>query len=131
VRVGHEVAPANPQLVTVLLGANDAIYGFPESRERKALSKLIDELLVTTDAEILILGPTPITDKPGVPEAYDALYAKIAAAKRVAYLNLTPALGLLSKDDYKRAFADNVHWSEYGHKVLGKAVADYILELAK
>jgi len=131
IRVGHEVAPQRPDLVIVLLGANDAIYDFPKSRVEKAMSKLIDALIISTDAEILILGPTPISDKPGVPEGYDELYAKIAADKRVAYLNLTPALTILARDDYQRAFGDNVHLSEYGHRIVAKAVSEYILELAK
>ena len=131
VRVGHYVAAEEPDLVLVLLGANDAIGRFPETRVRRTMGYLIDALLSTTSAEVLILGPTPILDAPGVPESYGEMYADLAREKGVAALELTPAISILAAEDMKRAYGDNVHLSSYGHSVIGKAVGEHIIELAK
>ncbi len=131
VRIGHEVAPEKPDLVLVLLGANDAIYTFTDKRVKHTMSILIDELLRTTDADILLLGPSPIADKPGIPERYGKIYREIAEEKGIAYFDLAPVFSALADEDYRRAFADTVHLSEYGHKVAGKAVLDHILELVR
>ncbi len=130
VRVGHQVAPQDCDLVLVLLGANDAIYSFSEKRVRATMTILLDKLLRTTRADILLLGPTQVISKPGVPERYAAVYRDIASEKGVAFLDLSEALSLLAEDDFKRAFADHVHLSEYGHEVVSAAVLSHILELA-
>jgi len=131
VRTGHEVAAESPDLVIVLLGANDAFYDFPDSRVRATMNVLIDKLLETTNAEILLLGPTPISDKPGVPERYDKLYADIAAERGIAYLDLTKVFRALPTEDFQAAYADNVHWSQAGHRAAGTAVSDFISALYK
>lgn len=130
-RVGHQVAVRNPDLVLVLLGANDALYEFAHERVRHTMSLLLDRLIETTQADILLLGPTQITGKPGIPEGYGKIYEALAREKGVAYLDLSAALAALAKDDYKRALADNVHLSRYGHEVAGKAVLQHILETVK
>ncbi len=131
VRVGHQVAPQDGDLVIVLLGANDAIYEFGEARVRGTMSMLLDKLLEKTDAEILLLGPTQVISKPGVPEGYARLYREIAAEKGVAFLDCGEALALLAGDDFKRAFSDGVHLSEYGHEVISKAILSYLIGLAQ
>lgn len=132
VRIGHQVAPSKPDLVMVLLGANDAMYGFPDSRVRSTMSELIDRLIESAPgADVLILGPAPISDKAGIPERYDAVFEKLASERNVAYFNLTPPLKALDKADYKNVFADNVHWAAYGHEVVGRAILGYILGLSR
>ncbi|MHC4713154.1 MAG: CIA30 family protein [Planctomycetota bacterium] len=131
VRVGHQVVPHDCDLVLVLLGANDAMYAFSEARVRATMTILLDRLLETTRADILLLGPTQVISKPGVPEAYAAIYRDIAREKGVAFLNLSETLSLLAEEDFKRAFADAVHLSEYGHEVISEAVLSHILELAR
>lgn len=128
IRIGHEVAPENPDLVLVLLGANDAIYEFTDPRVRHTMATLLDRLIETTDADILLLGPTQITNKPGIPERYATVYEELARQKGVAYFNLAPSLSVLARDDYKRALADTVHLSQYGHQVIAKAVLERILQ---
>jgi len=129
-RIGHDVAARDPDLVTVYLGANDAFYDLTESRVRHTVWLLVDKLLETTDADILLLGPTQIAEKPGVPEAYGAVYAEIARERGVAFLDLSDVLSTLTEADFKRAFADNVHLSAYGHRVVGEAIVDFIVEKA-
>ena len=132
VRIGHQVAPERPDLVMVLLGANDAIYRFPDERVLSTMSILIDKLLETTSAEILLLGPGPCGEAPGVAEHYADVMAGLAAKKGVAYLSMSAAMGALSRADRATAFdGDNVHWSETGHKLMGRAVLDYIVGLAQ
>ena len=93
-----------PDLVLVLLGANDAIYTFTDKRVKHTMSILIDELLRTTDADILLLGPSPIADKPGIPERYGKIYREIAEEKGIAYFDLAPVFSALADEDYRRAF---------------------------
>lgn len=131
VRIGHQVAACNGDLVMVYLGANDAFYDFPERRVRRTMSLLVDKLLETTDADILILGPTQIVGKPGKPESYGEIYSEIAREKGVAYLDLSDALAVLAEPDFDRALADNVHLSPYGHEVIAQAILEFILEKAK
>lgn len=131
IRIGHKVAAEEPDLVLVLLGANDAIYLFPDSRVRRTMELLLDTLLETTDAEILLLGPTPILNKPGTPERYGQIYREIACEKKIAFLDLSPAMTILARTDYKRALADTVHLSAYGHEVIGKAIGEHIVEMVR
>ncbi len=129
IRIGHQVAAENPDLVIVLLGANDAIYEFPDARVRRTMSLLIDKLRGSTDAEILLLGPAPISDKPGIPERYGKVYADIAAEKGLAYSDTSKVFAGMPAGTYKGAFADNVHWSEGGHQAVGEAVGKYLTSL--
>lgn len=131
VRIGHQVAACNADLVMVYLGANDAFYDFPEQRVRHTMSLLLDKLLETTDADILLLGPTQIIGKPGVPESYGKIYSEVAREKGVAYLDLSDALAVLAEPDFDMALADNVHLSVYGHEVVGQAILEFILEKAR
>jgi lysophospholipase L1-like esterase len=132
VRIGHQVAPEKPDLVMVLLGANDAIYRFADERVQSTMSILIDKLLETTGAEILLLGPGPCGEAPGVAEHYAEILAGLAARKGVAYLSMSTAMGALTPADRAAVFnEDNVHWSETGHRLMGKAVLDYVAGLAQ
>jgi len=132
VRIGHQVAPENPDLVIVLLGANDAICNFADSRVEKTMAMLLDKLMETTHAEILLLGPSPCGEAPGVPERYARVFEGLAQRKGVAYLNLSVEMGKLSPEDFKAAYdSDGVHWSERGHAMMGKAVLDLLRGLAQ
>jgi lysophospholipase L1-like esterase len=95
------------------------------------MAQLVDALLCASEAEVLVLGPTPILDAPGVPESYGQAYWEVARDRGVAFVNLAPAISILAEEDMKRAYGDNVHLSAYGHSVIGKAVAEGIIELAK
>ncbi len=128
VRIGHQVAYHEPDLVLVYLGANDAMYALPESRVRHAMSLLVEKLLETTDADILLLGPTQILGKPGLPESYGRIYASIARERGVAYFDLSEALSMLTESDFRNALADNVHLSAYGHRVIADAILDFVAE---
>jgi len=131
VRIGHQVAAENPDLVMVLLGANDAIYSFPDTRVRSTMALLIDKLLETTRAEVLLLGPTPAPDVPDTPERYSEVYRELAGEKNVAYVSLGDSLKRLPSERYRAAFGDGVHLSESGHRVCGEAMLDYILKLSR
>ena len=128
VRVGHEVAVHEPDMVIVLLGANNAFYDATHARVRATMSLLVEKLLETTDAEILLLGPTPIKNKPGLPQRYGRIYSEIAAERNVAFFDLSEVLALLAKEDFESAYADNVHLSEYGHRVIGEAVLEFLTD---
>jgi lysophospholipase L1-like esterase len=132
VRIGHQVAPENPDLVMVLLGANDAISNFTDSRVEKTMEILVDKVMETTHAEILLLGPSPCGDAPGVAERYARVFEGLAKRKGVAYLDLSSAMKKLAPEDFKAAYdSDGVHWSERGHAMMGKVVLDYMRGLAE
>jgi lysophospholipase L1-like esterase len=130
VRIGHQVAGYDGDLVVVLLGANDAIYRFTDRRVRATMTILVDKLLENTNADILLLGPTPIVDRPGTPERYGEIYREIAREKGVAFFSLAEPFSILAEADARRALVDTVHLSEYGHEVAGRAILEYILDPA-
>jgi acyl-CoA thioesterase-1 len=130
VRIGRDAAVHNPDLVIVLLGANDAIYRFPESRVVSTMALLVDTVRAATDAEVLLLGPAPCGEAPGVAERYAQALASLAGDKKVAYLNLSDHMRNLARKDYEAAYdKDRVHWSQSGHKVVGELVLNHVLHL--
>jgi lysophospholipase L1-like esterase len=131
VRIGHQVAAQAPDLVIVLLGANDALYEFPESRVRATMGILMEKLLETTSADVLILGPLVAPKVPTFPERYSPVYAALAMERNVAFFDLGKATGALPKKQFESIFDDGVHPNEEGHAICGKALGDYLLGLAK
>ncbi|TFH37986.1 MAG: SGNH/GDSL hydrolase family protein [Chrysiogenales bacterium] len=59
-RLGREVLDADPDLVFVQFGLNDAYTGVSPERYQRTISTIVDRILADTDAEVLLVTSVPL-----------------------------------------------------------------------
>ena len=78
-RVDRDVAP-DTAVAVVLLGANDVLFSVPPARTERALRRIVRRLKARGVTVVLGGGRDPFRRDP----AFDAVFARVAAAERVA-----------------------------------------------
>jgi len=132
VRVGHQVDAAQPDLVIILFGANDAGSDHMVERVRHELSAMIDHLIAETSADILVLSPTVGAYKIELLDRYAEMYKEVAAEKGVAFFDLRAAQKALPQQEQDRLlYTDKTHMVEYGHRRSGEMILSYVLSVIR
>lgn len=135
-RVESDVLNHNPDLVTVLFGANDAAF-----HKMIDITTFKENLLRITNKigarKIILITPAPVDENVQFARTNETLYEYAKAVKEVSYDSRSHLIDLFSKmiirNDYRQLLRgqknDGLHIGESGYEYLSQLIADKISEL--
>ncbi|NMR19748.1 SGNH/GDSL hydrolase family protein [Cellulomonas fimi] len=128
------VVAADPDVVVVAGGTNDAFRGYPADDVEDAAAALLDELDTDLpDATVVVLGPfTSVLTGGAGGDATAAAVRAAAEAAGVEYVDATELLDRATADStqWRRYLsADGLHPNELGYEVIATALAGELREL--
>ena len=132
--VASTLARSSPNLVILVCQPDTVINGTPVDEFEAALSAALDQVLVRSRAEAVLVGPPPVPGRPDASRAY------AAAAKRLGLRKGVPVVDLYSRfrlmPDWEALFQPPdgqgttylVHPNEQGQRIIAREIMTAVTE---
>jgi len=119
-RLEKDVLAHTPDLVVVLLGANDANYGSLE-RFRDSMEQIVARLK-KAGCEIVLMTPLPMAFEPGKTAPFAEFVKELAAKHKTALADIRSAMLFRGEGFIGEMLADTVHINQRGHDLLARVL---------
>lgn len=127
--------------IVLITGVNDQQGGSPQDATRNNIANFIDGTRANGAIPIIVVEPRFLSRAEGNPKGFDTANAgstedyrggiiNIAAGRSAILVDLNEVLGPIVPGGVAGAFEmveDNIHWTPYGKRLAGKAIAEAII----